>query len=521
MTLPKPSSRAAQTGDARGHRHLVVADSGYGQFFWEPFCRWGREKYEVDYLVLCLRPDQAKLYDNRQVFTEVVDASPLLDAYGKHDRNPEDLALFASSFEQETGTLISDVLQSDRHLGRGYYYSGQRHPLSPLAERATYWDSVSLIKALYEFYQGMLLRHGIDTILLGGVASLQIKLLCIVARTLGIRIRVIASARVGNRFIWARDEFFTIPQVTEKWRQSGESHHRSDHGSEDPDPATLGIYAEAANYQKWFSRRFTLSGMLTEGLRDIATEMRGLLLRAVRGDRPKAGRYHLSSRLRNHVNIYVDYRRFCRSCTSTWKVPQNTNYVFLPLHVEPEASLTVFSPEFNSQVAVIDLVAKSLPAGITLVIKEHRAAIGRRPSGFYAWLASIPSAVLAPLEASGPVLARNSRATITITGTAGFEAAVAGVPVLSFSEHNFYNSLPHVQVAGDVRKLREQLRGMIECEEARSQYRADGERFLRQLLEESIDLGEEVISPKRRPSQAAIEMLFEGFWRSLQSQDCA
>lgn len=521
MTLLNSSPDATDGGTATGKRHLVVADSGYGHTFWEPFCRRGRSSEDLRYLVLCLRPDHKKLYDDRAVFTEVVDASPLLDAYGGHRIDRDTLARFAATFERETGSLISDVLQSDRHLGRGYSYSGQRHPLSPLAERATYWDSVALIKVLHDFYRDLLAQHGIDTILLGGIASLPIKLLCVVARTAGVRVRVIASARVGNRFVWARDEFFSIPQITENWNQPVDSPPEADKDGETPSPETLGIYAEAANYQSWFSRRFTLAGLLSESFRDIATELRGIALRTVRGDRAKAGRYHLGSRLRNHMNVYLDYRRFRRRCASDWKEPQDTPFVFLPLHVEPEASLTVFSPEFNSQVAVVDLVAKALPAGVTLVVKEHRAAIGRRPLGFYDWLASIPSVVLAPLEASGPVLARRSRATVTITGTAGFEAAVCGVPVLSFGEHNFYACLPHVQVMRDVGKLRQQLRGMIESEDARADYRADGERLFRRILSQSIDLGEETVSPKRLPSEAAIAKLFEGFRASLQDQDRA
>ncbi len=513
------STDMTEHDESPGGQHLVVADSAYGHRFWEAFCRYGQSTRDLGYQVLCFRGEQKKLYANVRVFKKTHDASGILAAYGSHPDDQADLQKFASAFERQSRTLISEILQADRHLGRGYSYSGQRHPLSPLGAKANYWDSVALIKQLHEYYREMLERESIGTILIGGIASLPIKLLCVAAHMIGVEVRIIASARVGNRFIWAGNEFFSIPQVTEGWRTTPSAAEPRQHDANIPKPSQLGVYAEAANYQSWFSRRFTLAGLIAESLRDIKGDMLSVVRRSFGGSPPKAGRYFLSARLRNHLNVYNDYRAFRRSSNRDWAGPPTVPFIFLPLHVEPEASLTVFSPEFNSQTAMIDLVAKALPAGITLVVKEHRAAIGRRPLGYYDWLKSIPAVVLAPLEANGSDLARRSRVTVTITGTAGFEAAVAGVPVITFGEHNFYNSMDHVHVVRDLGKLRELLREVTDPNQDREEFKANGQRFFDTLLGQSIDLADEVISPKSTPSEEAVEKLFNGFWATLKVQD--
>jgi hypothetical protein len=371
-----------------------------------------------------------------------------------------------------------------------------------------------LIQRLYEFYLEAFRQHGIGTLLLGGVASLPLKLICVAARRAGLDIRLLATARVGNRLIWVYDEFLAMPHVVARWKQS----LSSESVATALDPESLGSYAQTLRSQARLARRFTFAGLLTALGREVKNYTRSVAARLLKRARGKAGRYYFLSSLKNHVNVFTDYRRLRRRWDPTWKHPQKIPYVFLPLHVEPEAALGVLSPEFNTQMGLIDLLVKALPAGTLLVIKEHRAAIGRRPEGFYDWLTALPAAALAPIDASGPELARGSRVTVTITGTAGLEAAVAGVPVLSFGEHNFYNCLPHVHVMRDLAGLRGLLRRLIEAPADRERDRREGRRFFDSLAAVSVDLGEEALTRQRRPSPAAVTRLFDGLWKTLEPQ---
>ncbi len=103
-----------------------------------------------------------------------------------------------------------------------------------------------------------------------------------------------------------------------------------------------------------------------------------------------------------------------------------TPFVYFPLHYEPEASLLVSAPEHTDQIAVIEASARALPSGWQLAVKEHRPMLGRRPAGYYERLSRIPGVVLVTPFEDGLVTMRAAQATITITGTAGFEAVLLG-----------------------------------------------------------------------------------------------
>jgi hypothetical protein len=105
-------------------------------------------------------------------------------------------------------------------------------------------------------------------------------------------------------------------------------------------------------------------------------------------------------------------------------------FAFFPLHVDPEASTMVLAPQFTDQLAVIEALSKSLPLGMRLVVKEHIPMLGHRPPGFYERLARIPGVFLASPQDPGIALVREAALTVTITGTAGWEAVVLNKPAL-------------------------------------------------------------------------------------------
>jgi hypothetical protein len=105
-------------------------------------------------------------------------------------------------------------------------------------------------------------------------------------------------------------------------------------------------------------------------------------------------------------------------------------FVFYPLHVDPEASTMILAPLHTDQLAVIEALSKSLPLGMRLAVKEHEPMLGQRPSGFYERLARIPGVFLVSPRDTGIALVREAAMTVTITGTAGWEAIALGRPAL-------------------------------------------------------------------------------------------
>jgi len=113
------------------------------------------------------------------------------------------------------------------------------------------------------------------------------------------------------------------------------------------------------------------------------------------------------------------------------------DFAFYPLHKEPEVTLLVYSRPYLNQVEVIRNIARSLPVGMRLVVKEHPAAIGYRKTSYYKKLLRIPNVYMVPPETRSRSLVRASRFVAVISGSVALEAVVLGKPVLVFGRVPF------------------------------------------------------------------------------------
>lgn len=109
-------------------------------------------------------------------------------------------------------------------------------------------------------------------------------------------------------------------------------------------------------------------------------------------------------------------------------VPKD-KYFFFPLQYEPEASTLVLATYYANQLATVKNIAAALPIPYKLYLKEHPASLGTRKAGFYKEIRKLPNVVLLPSSEPIKGLIENSCGAITVTSTAGMEAAFAGKPV--------------------------------------------------------------------------------------------
>ena len=126
------------------------------------------------------------------------------------------------------------------------------------------------------------------------------------------------------------------------------------------------------------------------------------------------------------------------------------NYVLFPLHYQPEASTSVRAPFFLDQCALAENIARALPAGYRLYVKEHAARLGSRSVRDLQRLRSIPSVRVIDPHADVRALVRNAACVAVITSTMGWEALLLGVPVVLFGEA-FYGVCENVFRAGSPR----------------------------------------------------------------------
>jgi hypothetical protein len=157
-----------------------------------------------------------------------------------------------------------------------------------------------------------------------------------------------------------------------------------------------------------------------------------------------------------HRLIYQRLRRIARvkaaDALGTFEQPvAGERYVIYPIHFQPEASTLVQGPMYLDQVALIEDIAKSLPVGVRLYVKEHLSNRGRRPLEFYNAIRSIPAVRLLGPDVDTWELIRNAAAIAVITGTMGWEGLLFGKPVITFGDV-FYNAVPDVYRASEVPK---------------------------------------------------------------------
>jgi hypothetical protein len=133
-------------------------------------------------------------------------------------------------------------------------------------------------------------------------------------------------------------------------------------------------------------------------------------------------------------------------------IDEYNQFIFFPLHQDPERSLLLTVPFYTNQLEVITNIVKSLPIGYKLLIKEHPGMMNRewRPISYYKKLMSLPNVVLVHPNVKPEDLYKKCSLVIAIAGTACFEASFYQKPSIlladtSFSRLSFINRVSSME----------------------------------------------------------------------------
>jgi len=119
-------------------------------------------------------------------------------------------------------------------------------------------------------------------------------------------------------------------------------------------------------------------------------------------------------------------------------------FIYVPLHMQPEASTCPKGGAFADQELIVELLAGCIPKGVSLYVKEHPNQTDfMRSKQFYKDLMDIPSVTLIAKEVDSYQLIANTKAIATVAGSAGLEGMFRKTPVLMFG-HWFYQFAPGV-----------------------------------------------------------------------------
>lgn len=294
-----------------------------------------------------------------------------------------------------------------------------------------------LVERLYDEYNP-------GAVISDGVACTLSYIQYAVARARGIPFLTIAPARVNGRFYIVRNHRDRYERVDELYADY------KAHGLTEGDRAIaerfIDEFRSAATKPDYFVKLATTPGFDLESLRTLVR----LVHRRYALD---PDNYLLASpfeALWGRLVRVVKARALDRPHFEQ-DVPRE-KFVFFPLHFQPELTTLILAPYAVNQIAVIENLAKTLPVDHVLVVKEHKASLGRRPFGYYAAIRRLPNVRLVSPYLDSHTLIQRSSAVCVISSTVGWEALLYEKPVITLGDvcYNSFDLVRRVRAWEDV-----------------------------------------------------------------------
>ncbi|WP_016939517.1 MULTISPECIES: hypothetical protein [Nitrosopumilus] len=167
---------------------------------------------------------------------------------------------------------------------------------------------------------------------------------------------------------------------------------------------------------------------------------------------------------KNEINIiYNSYlvKNFFKKNSLT-KISFKENFIYFPIHFEPERSITDPALYYTNQIELITHIAKSLPVDYCLCVKEHPAQslTGWKNLDFYKQIHKLPNVKLLHPAFSQEDILQKCSLVITIVGSTGMEALLYQKPVITFGD-TIYSEISSVNKVTDITTLPELIQNSL------------------------------------------------------------
>lgn len=381
----------------------------------------------------------------------------------------------------------------------------------------TYEQALSAMTIFLRYYEEEFTKHRPDAVISFTNASLSAAACYLMARRLEIPYLEMTSTRIPRRYVIGEHQTGArFDAVERRYRELVQ-------GAGDPR-----LIADARSYLARFRDRPSPPDGMQQVLR-IASKAASVHPRRLVGlARITAwyyfGPYRKDVTVRHPLGQAVDVlsmavRRRRISAERYFRDPPPTGerYAYFALHYQPEMTTMVLAPFWQDQLTLVENIARSLPPGLRLYVKEHLPMLGSRPLGYYDRLRKIPNVRLVSPSLSSLELARGAEIVLTITGTVGWEALLLERPVVTFGRV-FYNAVECVQKCRAIEDLPAMIRSCL----ARSPHdERQVEAYVAALLAESFEFDGEVLWDPSRPYESVrdssgAQTMYRGYRRALE-----
>ena len=148
---------------------------------------------------------------------------------------------------------------------------------------------------------------------------------------------------------------------------------------------------------------------------------------------------HIGVHVAQHLRMLRNSRRLAGRTTPLASLGR---FVYFPFHVPADAALTLRAPAFLDQIALVDLIARSVPDGVAVAVKEHPAQLGALDAGrLAALLARYDHVALLPPDTNNFAALRAAACVVTVNSKSGAESLLLGRPTLVLGDA-FYGAAP-------------------------------------------------------------------------------
>ena len=144
--------------------------------------------------------------------------------------------------------------------------------------------------------------------------------------------------------------------------------------------------------------------------------------------------------------IKKKYRQYFINKNLIRDIENKKPFIYFSLQSEPERSTLIAAPLFTNQIKVITNIAKSLPNGYNLYVKEHPLMYIRewRSISYYKQIMSLPNVILIHPSVKSDSIIKRSSLVVSINSTSALEAGFYNKPSITMSEQDFsYLSFVH------------------------------------------------------------------------------
>lgn len=402
-------------------------------------------------------------------FDEIVQQPNEFDALNNFIK-PSVLYKQIASFEKKLNLSIYRIFFSNRILGSGFYASGGfNHPITRLIKNTNHFDVMKIALSKLIFWENLFLKYNFKFVVnLPDEAH-------IMAKHYGIPAERLQGARFANTQFWSRDNYLQPDNLEKQFKTFKKK------------LAPI-LIERPYNAHITFRKKHIDNFSLNKTLKISLTNFSRIIYGKIRGYKKSKNQYLW--------NVFTgDWRRrhhflkLMKKSNVNLKQVSNYKYIFFPLQTEPEISVSAIAEDFFFQLSAINLIARDLPANYRIIVKEHLFAIGRRPTNFYDQIMSLKNVLMADPTEYGLDYVRKSIAVAGLVGTSSWEAAVMGIPVISFSKNNAYNFLNHVFYIKEPDSLKNLLPKILNKKWPSKKSLADGAKFYHSYMKNSFDIG--------------------------------